>query len=433
VTYRSILWVLFGLALAAALALLAATTFMTPVSNDAGTYLTIADGILAGKLPYRDLFDHKTPGIYYAFAAVLAISQRSLLAVQLTQLLAVVAMAGLVGWLAWRLWGRLAGWLALLLALYGGAAYQGGHLTTEAWVALWTAAALAVLLRRPGQAPTTADWLLAGGLIGLSALFKQTGLLTLAALAVWAVTIQSGWRQVWLRWLALAAGCAAPLALTAVLFAAQGALADLWRDAVWVNLASYPRAAWLALLRGNLVNLRASPLLWLGVLLALFFRPASLRRSAGGHAPTLLWLALLVGLLPLLHRTYGHYVLQALPPAALLAAAGLAELWQRLATRPWPLRALAVAGLLALALIDLRAWPRYLDYTQSLVQQQQAAAAARRLDATATRVDHQLDAAVAELRLSTETATRVLDRLRDPRLLLLGPSPAQLGPGERLP
>jgi len=60
----------------------------------------------------------------------------------------------------------------------------------------------------------------------------------------------------------------------------------------------------------------------------------------------------------------------------LLAAAGLAELWQRLATRPWPLRALAVAGLLALALIDLRAWLRYLDYTQSLVQQQQAAAAA---------------------------------------------------------
>lgn len=367
---------LFVLVLLAALALLAATTFMTPVSNDAGAYLTVADAILAGKLPYRDLFDHKTPGIYYTFAVVLAAFQRSLLAVQAAQMLAVAVTAGLLGWLGWRLWGRLAGGLALLLALYGGAAYQGGHLTTEAWGALALAAALAVLLRPPGSAPSTRDWLLAGGLAGVSALFKQTGLLTLAALALWALTIQGDWRQVGRRWLALAGGCAAPLALTAALFAVQGALTDLWRDAVWINLTGYPRAAWSALVRGNLTNLRAFPLLWLGVLLALVWRPPRLRRSAAGHAPTLLWLTLLAGLLPLSHRFYGHYVLQALPPAALLAAAGLAVLWQRLARRPWPVRALAVTGLLVVGLIDLPAWPRYLAYTQRLVERQQSAAAA---------------------------------------------------------
>jgi 4-amino-4-deoxy-L-arabinose transferase-like glycosyltransferase len=376
VAYRSIPWALFGLALAAALALLAATTFLTPVSNDAGTYLAVADGILAGKLPYRDLFDHKTPGVYAAFAAVLAATQRSLLAVQAVQLLAVLATAGLLGWLGWRLWGRLAGALALLLALYGGAAYQGGHLTTETWVALATAAALVVLLRRAERVPSAGDWLLAGGLVGVSALFKQTGLLTLVALAVWAATIQGGWRQIGRRWLALVAGCFLPLAVTAAFFAAQGALADLWRDAVWVNLANYPRAGLPSLLRGNLVNLRAFPVLWLGLLLALFFQPPRLRRQENGHAATLLWLALLAGLLPLIHRTYGHYVLQALPPAALLAAAGLATLWRRLARRPWPLRALAVAGLLVLALIDVPVWPRYLAYTQRLVERQQAAAAA---------------------------------------------------------
>jgi 4-amino-4-deoxy-L-arabinose transferase-like glycosyltransferase len=363
-------------AVLAALALLAATTFMTPVSNDAGAYLAVADAILAGKLPYRDLFDHKPPGIYYLFAAVLAATQRSLLAVQIVQVLAVVLMAGLTGWLAWRLWGRLAGALALLLALYGGAAYQGGHLTTEVWVALGSAAALALLLHRPGQTPTTAAWLLAGGLIGLAALFKQTGLLALAACALWAVSIQGDWRQIGRRWLALAAGCSAPLLLTAACFAGQGALPDLWRAAVWSNLANYPRAAWSSLLAGNLVNLRAFPLLWLGLLLALFLQPPHRRRTPAGHAATLLWLALLAGLLPLLHRPYGHYLLQALPPAVILAAAGLAGLWQRLTERPWPLRWLALAGLLSLALIDLPAWPRYLSYTQTRVQQQQAAAAA---------------------------------------------------------
>ena len=65
--------------------------------------------------------------------------------------------------------------------------------------------------------------------------------------------------------------------------------------------------------------------------------------------------------------------------------------------------------------------------------QQEAAAAARRLEGSATQIDHRLDAAVAELRLSTESATRALDGLRNPRLMLLGPSPSQLGPGEQLP
>ncbi len=65
--------------------------------------------------------------------------------------------------------------------------------------------------------------------------------------------------------------------------------------------------------------------------------------------------------------------------------------------------------------------------------QEQVVAAAQRLDTSASGLDHQLEAAIAELRLSTETATRALDRLRDPRAALLGPSPAQLGPGERLP
>jgi ABC-type transporter Mla subunit MlaD len=65
--------------------------------------------------------------------------------------------------------------------------------------------------------------------------------------------------------------------------------------------------------------------------------------------------------------------------------------------------------------------------------QQQALATARRLEDTAANVDDQLGAAVTEMRASIETATRVLDRLREPRAALLGPNKLQLGPGEKLP
>ncbi len=70
--------------------------------------------------------------------------------------------------------------------------------------------------------------------------------------------------------------------------------------------------------------------------------------------------------------------------------------------------------------------------TTSAVEKQ-ALATARRLEDSATNVDDQLNTAVTELRLSVETATRVIDRLREPRAALLGPSKSQLGPGESMP
>jgi phospholipid/cholesterol/gamma-HCH transport system substrate-binding protein len=59
-----------------------------------------------------------------------------------------------------------------------------------------------------------------------------------------------------------------------------------------------------------------------------------------------------------------------------------------------------------------------------------AGAAARRLESSALNIDDQLGAVTAELRLSIESATRVIDRLREPRAALFGPAAAQFGPGE---
>ncbi len=65
--------------------------------------------------------------------------------------------------------------------------------------------------------------------------------------------------------------------------------------------------------------------------------------------------------------------------------------------------------------------------------QKQAVASAQRLEESAANVDDQLAATLAELRLSIDSATRVLDRLREPRAALLGPDESQLGPGEKKP
>lgn len=78
-----------------------------------------------------------------------------------------------------------------------------------------------------------------------------------------------------------------------------------------------------------------------------------------------------------------------------------------------------------------RAFTRIAEASEAL--QRQALATAGRLERSAVNIDDQLGAAITELRLSVEASTRVFDRLREPRAALLGPGPAQLGPGEKKP
>jgi phospholipid/cholesterol/gamma-HCH transport system substrate-binding protein len=62
--------------------------------------------------------------------------------------------------------------------------------------------------------------------------------------------------------------------------------------------------------------------------------------------------------------------------------------------------------------------------------QQQTLRTVQRLEDSAVSADDQLGSAATDLRATTEAMTRLLDRLRDPRAALLGPTPAQMGPGE---
>jgi phospholipid/cholesterol/gamma-HCH transport system substrate-binding protein len=62
--------------------------------------------------------------------------------------------------------------------------------------------------------------------------------------------------------------------------------------------------------------------------------------------------------------------------------------------------------------------------------EREAAAIARRFESTADTGALELHLTARELRRGTEQLSRALERLGDPRAVLLGPSPAQLGPGE---
>lgn len=85
-----------------------------------------------------------------------------------------------------------------------------------------------------------------------------------------------------------------------------------------------------------------------------------------------------------------------------------------------------------LALAEAREALQQVSTTTAAVQRQ-VEASAKRFESSAAGLDDQLGAALSELRLSVESASRVVERLRDPRAALFGPGPAQLGPGEARP
>lgn len=58
---------------------------------DANCYMTIGRGILAGRMPYRDLFDHKGPLIYLLHAAAAIISDTSFMGVFIFEIIACTA------------------------------------------------------------------------------------------------------------------------------------------------------------------------------------------------------------------------------------------------------------------------------------------------------------------------------------------------------
>ena len=63
--------------------LLRLPTLYEPFGRDQGIFATIASGLLQGKIPYRDLWDHKPPGIYFLYALAFKVLGREMRSISL--------------------------------------------------------------------------------------------------------------------------------------------------------------------------------------------------------------------------------------------------------------------------------------------------------------------------------------------------------------
>lgn len=217
---------------------------------DDSLYLKTGQLILDGLKPYRDFYDNKPPGIYYVSAAIAGIGGRGWLAPRIFLFLFAAAFQFvLIRWLQSHFGTRVATIAAILIGL----SYplcQGYSLHTEPFGALAAFAACVLVL---SDAPTLRNWAAAGALLGLSIAFKQTGVLYVAAFALFAAFEVRRRRRVTIDLAAtlasLVAGLLAVLVPIALVFAAQG-LGPAMFDAVFtgaVARASGGLATWRAI------------------------------------------------------------------------------------------------------------------------------------------------------------------------------------------
>lgn len=234
-----------GLILPAGLILLTGLALLTTIPSrhlpgtDQGVFLYLGTHILQGKIPYRDMWDHKPPMIFFIDALGLLIGGGSRWGVWLMDWLSLSAtsLAGVYFLKKYfkPAWAILA-WLAALVTLTILLALGN---VTEGYALAFQMASLLLFAQIMEGKRSASKGIMLGVLLGLAFLTKQTMVgIWIAMAAYLAVNGLARRDRASLRTLIqMAGGALAILAVTALYFTANHALGSFWDAAFHYNLA----------------------------------------------------------------------------------------------------------------------------------------------------------------------------------------------------
>jgi hypothetical protein len=296
------------------------------VNVDEASYVVGARAILSGGLPYTAFVDNKPPLIYLYFAAAQLVGD----GIFPVRLVTAAVTVPLIAFAVSAFYGHdrrgLVGALAFLVA---GASYDAGNmLAVNCEIVMSLPIAWALVLCRDDETPSFVRSLSAGALFGLAILIKYQAVLALLAMVG---TIVLGaprprWKHAGSAVAGLVAGCALPIASTALIFAALGGFEGFvyWNVTHNVGYVMNPTTVSDTLMRGVVTIgpfVAATIVLWYGAWRTIADHASPRRR--------LLWTTMIVasglaGVLGL--RFFPHYFVQLYVPLGLAAAPWLANL-----------------------------------------------------------------------------------------------------------
>jgi 4-amino-4-deoxy-L-arabinose transferase-like glycosyltransferase len=346
-----------------------------PFGRDQGIYATVAVNLLEGGTPYKDVWDHKPPGIYFAYALAFAIFGRSMVSIPLFEIFYFLATLLIFYRVARTLCDE--GVAALGLAVY---VFLSSGIFHESWWGRGQAEVFMVLpimgmvlcLHKGGRGGSLVGYYFAAGaLAGCALLLKQT-CLPLIILAVMYTGLPrkesclSAKSRIGIslrRVSSFVIGLALPLSVVAFCFWIWGGLGELFEAVVVFNIEKHVNrpfdlAFLVRLVKWTGIIGTGFKALWVGILLlsvgGLVLKVVSLRKE---DTLFLMWtvgsfLGVCIGwwLFPY------HFILL-VPPLSLLAAYGILGMFRwmldgraaydlLLHGLPWigPYRCVAVGG-----------------------------------------------------------------------------------------
>lgn len=331
----------------------------SPFERDEGVYATIAQGVLDGKVPYRDLFDNKPPLVYAWYAFSFLLFGESVFAPRLIAAFLLSLTTLCIFTQARMLFSKEVAYIAAgLFAVSTGLPFVALHANTEAYMLLPMVASL--LAFTMGMRREKLGWfLLAGALGGVAIMTKQVAVWNLLALV--AVATYWKWRSTGISWrtgmpgATVLAGSVVSMGLITLPFIINGSMDDLFYANVsynWVYLNVLDNTARaLNLLHGSLYFAAVAAPLVVGAVLGLLTLFRRLRQWAWVDHLLVFWLAAsLVGVASG-GRFFPHYFLQLMPALAILTAVVIYDRWRTLELRPlWKPAAVGVAFLLVVSI-----------------------------------------------------------------------------------
>jgi hypothetical protein len=307
--------------------------------RDQGIYALVGEGILQGRMPYRDLWDFKPPGIFFVHALGQALFGKQMFAVRLLEVLALLGCVGCLRAISQLFFeNRTVGLVGAAIGALIHAQMDFWHSgQPETFGAFFTLLGLWLALREPGkrQWPTA---LAIGAAFGAAALLKPPlggGAIVLAAYLAQRVRARGGSSGRALATAGLVAvGGALPIVLTLLWFAARGALGDMaWTLGEFTP--GYTALSWEDRRAAEMLYhaieeafFRFSALSTAGVVAAIAMRPAFVRERE------LLFvllgvIAIQVAGIAMQGKFFAYHYAATLPLIAAIAGIGLYKLWMR--------------------------------------------------------------------------------------------------------
>lgn len=309
------------------------------ISVDESYFLFMGNRTLHGTIPYTDYPTGglKTPAIYYLNALLFSVFREPIDAVYAARyflFLTNAFSAIIIFFIGRRFWDDRIGQLSSILFLIGISipVYQGYYQLTEPYMEFFGLLGIFIFFKSQKSIYS----LISGVLFGISILFKQPGVLFLAAIFIFLVLIyrynletnQEIFKYSINNIFWISFGVLIPLSSVSIYLVNNNAFNNFLYYSFVFIVKGYGRAPLID--NALAIQLLSYSIVWIMSFISLifiFFRLYSNRYSFG-ELFSIIWL--LTSIPIFLARHFGHYYIQILPVACLLASASLARLYSQI-------------------------------------------------------------------------------------------------------